>query len=291
MKNNELGQFIPMHYHFQMLSDEFRMESFKKAIKEVIKPNHNVVELGSGTGIMSFLAAKQGAKVWSVEFNPNLAFASRNFIRDNKMSSKVQIINADASNWLPPEPADVVICEMLHSALLREKQVQVIASFRNAHLKKFGTVPIMIPNATILAVQPIYQEYNFYGYNAPISLFQSPYYTSDSIHKIEPEAYKIIDYGNAEVKNYSSSINFKFTEKVRVNALRFITKSILSMNLNTGSTVDWFSQNLVLPLYQSLEIDSEQSLNVNFSYKPGESIETLNNSINFNVTELNKLTA
>ncbi|MEN8907218.1 MAG: methyltransferase domain-containing protein [Clostridiales bacterium] len=285
MKNNELGQFIPMHYHYQMLTDDFRMEAFKNAIKKVVKPNDNVVELGSGTGIMSFLAAKQGANVWAVEFNPTLAAASRKFIKDNELSDRVKVINGDASTWLPPEPADVVICEMLHSALLREKQIQVIEAFRDSHYKRFGKIPVMIPNATILAVQPVYQKYDFYGYYAPVSLFQSPYHKDDNIFEVDPQVYKIVDYSESNNDTYDSDIYFNFKKDTSVNAIKFITKSLLSMDFYTGETVDWYSQNLVLPLYETLEIKENQIMNLNFSYNPGDSIEKLNNSINYGVVE------
>ena len=117
MEENEIGQFIPLHYHFQMLADTSRMTAFREAIEKVVTPQLKVADLGSGTGVLSFHAAKRGAKVWAVEYNPALVSVSRKFITENGVSDRVQIVQAEASAWLPPEPVDVVICEMLHSAL------------------------------------------------------------------------------------------------------------------------------------------------------------------------------
>ncbi|MCP5242842.1 MAG: hypothetical protein H6940_05315 [Burkholderiales bacterium] len=62
MQNNyeslELGQFIPLHYHYNMLNDPHRMKGFKQAIDWVVKPGAKVLELGGGTGVQSFCRAK-----------------------------------------------------------------------------------------------------------------------------------------------------------------------------------------------------------------------------------------
>jgi len=281
---NEIGQFIPLHYHFQMLSDKSRMTAFRTAIEQVVTPQHKVVELGSGTGVLSFFAAKQGARVWAAEYNPALVSASRKFIKDNGLSDRVHVFEADASTWLPPEPVDLVICEMLHSALLREKQVHVIAAFRDAHIKRFGIAPQILPNATLLGVQPVWQCYDFNGFHAPVPLFQSPYYAiDDCLECSDTVVYKIVDYDNAHVETFESDVFFPFQQDTKVNALRFTTKNLLTIDLNTGKTIDWHSQYIVIPLHQEVSLQAGQSMRVRFSYKPGDPIEALNNSINVEI--------
>lgn len=53
----ELGQFIPLHYHYNMLNDNVRMNGFKEVINLVVKPGAKVLEFGGGTGVQSFFAA------------------------------------------------------------------------------------------------------------------------------------------------------------------------------------------------------------------------------------------
>lgn len=73
----------------------------------------------------------------------------------------------------PPEPVDVMICEMIHVAMLREKQVELVESFKHRYRQRFGTtLPLLMPTAAILAVQPLQQEFIFEGYYAPISMVQ-----------------------------------------------------------------------------------------------------------------------
>jgi len=288
MLHNELyalGQFIPLHYHFHMLSDVSRMTAFRAAIEQAVTPNHRVVELGSGTGVMSFLAAKQGARVWAVEYNPALVSASRYFLNENGVSDRVQVFEADAASWLPPEPVDLVICEMLHSGLLREKQIQVIASFRDAHYARFGKTPQMLPSATILGVQPVCQCYDFNGFHAPVPLFQSAYASLEECRPCgDPVVYKIIDYDNVQVEPFEADMVFPFQQDTNVNALRFLTKSLLVIDLSTGRTIDWHSQHMILPFRQSFQLLAGQALWVRFRYCPGDSIETLNDAIHAEIS-------
>jgi predicted RNA methylase len=54
-----LGQFIPVHYHDHMPGDEARTSVFKAALQEVVTAGGRVLELGSGTAILSFFAAQR----------------------------------------------------------------------------------------------------------------------------------------------------------------------------------------------------------------------------------------
>jgi protein arginine N-methyltransferase 1 len=281
---NELGQFIPLHYHYQMLSDKNRMHAFETAIAEVVLPSHRVVELGSGTGILSYLAAKKGAKVTGIEYNPELVSHSRKFMDTNEVADQVEIIHADAMKWMPEEPADVVICEMLHSALLREKQTEVISKFRNEHFKRFKKTPIFLPTATLLAAQPVLQSYDFAGFKVAIPLFNDAYIQSgDLTESCDPMVYKMVDYNVTEMDPITGDVTFEFNKNTQVNALRFITKSILSMSTTSLETIDWHNHHLILPLKNEINMKPGQKIRARFNYNPGDSIEKLHESIKINV--------
>ena len=104
-----LGQFIPVHYHHNMLMDQNRMLNFKSAIDYAVKPGAKVLELGGGTGVLSWFAAAKAAKVYCVEFNPDMVKEARKMLAMNPNGHKVEVVHADAFEYLPPEPVDVVI--------------------------------------------------------------------------------------------------------------------------------------------------------------------------------------
>jgi len=93
-EDHYLGQFIPLHYHHNMLMDENRMSAFKAAIDYAVFDGAKVLELGGGTGALSCLAASKASKVWCVEFNPDMVVESRRLLALNPDGHKVEVIHS-----------------------------------------------------------------------------------------------------------------------------------------------------------------------------------------------------
>ncbi|OYW18693.1 MAG: methyltransferase type 12, partial [Planctomycetales bacterium 12-60-4] len=202
-----LGQFIPVHYHFHMLRDQSRVDPFREAIEHVVPVGGTVAELGGGTGILSWFAAQRARKVWCVERNPALVQASRSFLSQNPCGDRVEVVHADAMSWLPPEPVDVVICEMLHVALVREKQVEVLQSFKERYQQAFGPrLPRFIPETTLLGIQPIQQDFNFSGYTARVPMFEPPGPHMEERLLADAAIYSTIDYASKIPAEFSVEI-------------------------------------------------------------------------------------
>jgi type I protein arginine methyltransferase len=277
MENCYLGQFIPVHYHHNMLMDPNRMGNFKAAINHVVRPGMRVLELGGGTGVLSWFAAQHAQKVWCVEFNPDMVQEARRILAHNPNGHRVEVVHADAFEYLPPEPVDVVICEMIHVAMLREKQVNVIESFKRRYKKRFGgPLPVFIPEAIVMGVQPLQQDYNFHGYQAPIVQFLEAHYASPSTAELAPPAvYSTLDFTQQvdDFITWEGCIHVK--RAGTFNALRFITKNILAVVEEQASTIDWLINYMTLPLATPLKVERADTLSVGFSYRAGASIPTL----------------
>lgn len=276
-----LGQFIPVHYHHNMLMDNRRMSGFKTAIDYVVKPGDKVLELGGGTGVLSWFAAAKAEKVWCVEYNPDLVKEAQRFLSQNENGHKVEVVHGDAFEYLPLEPVDVVICEMIHTAMLREKQVQVIESFKQRYLEKFGgPLPKFIPEAMIMAVQPLQQDYSFEGFNAPIVQFQEPTAIQNgTVELAQPTVYTMLDFTVPVAADIMWQGVFKIERDGVVNALRFITKNILAVVMEQSATIDWLNHYLVLPLGEPVAVKAGHKLHVGFFYRAGGSIPSLQASI------------
>lgn len=276
-EEHELSQNIPLAYHFQMLMSKERMSGFREAILAVVPQGGRVLELGGGTGVLSFFAAQKAAKVWCVERLASLARKARELLEQNPHTGQIEVVTADAMEYLPPEPVDVVICEMLHSALLREKQVEVIASFKKRYLGRFGgRLPVFIPEATVLGIQPVNQNFDFFGYRAPVSLFESSAIADFyPVPLGQPVVYSIIQYGLDLPASISYDGKIGFDQPGSFNALRFITSNVLTINLSTKAAINWANQNLVLPLPVPMEVRPGITARVRFNYIPGSSIESL----------------
>jgi protein arginine N-methyltransferase 1 len=277
-----LGQFIPLQYHHHMLMDEYRMSAFKAAINQAVFPGAKVVDLGGGTGVLSWFASTNASKVWCVELNPDLIREAERLLKLNPGSEKIELVHADAFEYLPPEPVDVVICEMLHPAMLCEKQVHVIKSFKERYLQRFGTsLPRFIPEAVLMAVQPLQQKHLFMDFYAPIVQFQLPtYLQKDTTEFSSPQLYSTIDFVEAIADEFNWQGTFTLQKNGQVNALRFITKNILAITIENNSFIEWQNHYLILPLAESIHAKADNRLHVSFNYLAGGSILHLQKSIN-----------
>ena len=276
-----LGQFIPVHYHHNMLMDQNRMHSFKSAINYAVFPGAKVLELGGGTGVLSWFAAAKAEKVYCVEFNPDMVKEARKMLGMNPNGHKVEVVHADAFEYLPPEPVDIVICEMIHVAMLREKQVEVIESFKRRYLARFGgPLPVFLPEAVIMAAQPLQQEYDFEGFYAPIVQFQETTVIQPGLIELaQPAVYSILDFNQATDTLIAWEGQFLVEKAGTVNAMRFITKNVLAVVPEQNSTIDWLNHYMTLPVQQPVQVAPGDVLQVSFAYRAGGSIPSLEASI------------
>ncbi|MBL8511634.1 MAG: methyltransferase type 12, partial [Betaproteobacteria bacterium] len=215
--------------------------------------------------------------VWCVEYNPEMAEEARRLLARNHNGHKVEVVEADAFSYLPPEPVDVVICEMIHVAMLREKQVEMIESFKRRYLKYFGgPLPVFIPEAAILGVQPLQQEYSFSGFNAPIVQFRDTQFISPGATELAaPAVYRTLDFLQPNDALIKWDGRFKIEQDGAVNALRFITKNILAIDLVSRTTIDWLNHYMVLPLTLPVAVKQGDELRLRFQYRAGGTIPSL----------------
>lgn len=282
-----LGQFIPLQYHHNMLMDANRMRPFKAAIDHVVRPGAKVLELGGGTGVLSWFAAAKADKVWCVEFNPDLVKEAKKLLAMNPNGEKVEVVHADAFKYLPPEPVDVVICEMIHVAMLREKQIEMMESFKRRYLQRFGgPLPILLPTAVLMAVQPLQQDYHFEGYYAPIVQVQDLEGTlPGTIEMARPEVYSFLDFTQDMSQDIEWEGDFVIECNGTVNALRFITKNVLAVVEEESSTIDWLNRYMSFPLDQPVDVLTGEKLRVSFHYRTGGLITSLQEALRAEVVK------
>ena len=275
-----LGQFIPLHYHFNMLRDQTRMVPFREAIRKTVPVGGNVLELGGGTGVLSWFAAQTAGQVWCVERNPALVRASRSFLAENPNGERVTVVHADAMSYLPPEPVDVVICEMLHVGLIREKQLQVIQSFKDRYRARFGPkLPRFIPDTSMLAVQPLQQNFTFHGYTAKVPVFEPCGPHMQDSWLADPHFYSTVDYGDDFAQEFAVNASVTLQTGGHWNAISLLTNNFLAFDLRVGTADQWLMNQLILPLPEPLDVARGDTVSIEMQYTAGCSIETLTSSL------------
>lgn len=134
-----------------LMEDRVRNEAFYAALKATIVPGQSVVvDLGSGTGFLGFLAAKLGAKaVYLIEYT-DIIKVSQKLAQKNKIKN-CHFIHAHSSDIEKDFRADVLISETLGNYAYEEN---IIESLHDAKrfLKPGGVV---IPQGVQQLVAPV----------------------------------------------------------------------------------------------------------------------------------------
>ena len=141
-----------LDYHLSMLLDTHRLDAFRRAIDATVSPGDVVVDVGCGTGILSFMACEAGArKVYAIEGAPILEVA-RELAAANGFDDRIEFIEGWSIDVDLPEPADVLITETIGSAGLDEGILAWSADARARLLKPGAPV---IPARQRLWVAPV----------------------------------------------------------------------------------------------------------------------------------------
>lgn len=129
-----------LDYHLSMLLDTDRLDSYKRAIDASVKPGDVVVDIGCGTGILSFMACEAGArKVYAIEGGPVIE-AARELAIDNGFADRIEFLSGWSIDMGIPEPADVLITETIGNAGLDEGIIAWTADARGRLLRPGATL-------------------------------------------------------------------------------------------------------------------------------------------------------
>jgi tetratricopeptide (TPR) repeat protein len=131
-------------WHFNMMNDTVRNAAFRRAFARQIKPDHVVLEIGTGAGLLAMMAARGGARVYTCETNTALALSARGIIEHNGLKDRVSVI--DKPSWEVqvgvdlPRQADVLVAEIFSAQFLSEEVIPTIEDAKRRLLKPGGIV-------------------------------------------------------------------------------------------------------------------------------------------------------
>lgn len=133
LMNRAVRELVP-RWHFAMLNDAARNEAYGKAIDAVVRPGDLVLDIGTGAGLLSLLAARRGAHVVTCEMEPLVAAVAEQVVADNGMSDRITVVNARSTDLRVgvdlPARADVLVTEIFDCGLLGEHVLPVLEHAR-----------------------------------------------------------------------------------------------------------------------------------------------------------------
>ena len=123
-----------------MITDRRRMDAYAAALRRAIEPGMTVVDLGTGTGILTLLACRYGAgTVYAIEATDIIEVA-RDIARVNGLADRIQFIHGRSTEVTLPGPADVIVSDLRGVLPLFEHHIPSIVDARRRFLKPGGTL-------------------------------------------------------------------------------------------------------------------------------------------------------
>ena len=142
--------------HRTMVGDTVRTESFRKSIAATVRPGDVVLDVGTGSGILSLFAAQAGAaRVYAVERARGAATLARRIIADNGYFDRVHVLESNAESVILPEGVDVLMSEWLGVFGIDENMLPPVLIARDRFLKPGG---ILIPSVVSAWLAPVFNE-------------------------------------------------------------------------------------------------------------------------------------
>jgi len=253
-------------YHCEMLSDMKRLTPLLRAIEENCK-DKVVFESGTGTGVLSIMAARAGARaVFCSEIDPAIAAFAKVNIANSGCADRITLIEGSTLDVtladLGGRKPDVLVAENLSTWQVTEPQNQVM-NYLRTNLAQPGAVAI--PAVSMNYLQLAQAEYTFFD---TVTL-RCHFFEFSGIRAArqlsKPTLFTEFDYNTISDTSVDKTITVTAWTAGTVNALRLTSP----IHYSPGNEFDWSDSLMppvVVPLVNSVNVKAGDQLTVSVRY-------------------------
>lgn len=138
--------------HFGYLSDSVKLDRYRLALANVVRPGDVAVDLGCGSAILGLMCLRAGAgSVYAIEEGTIIQVARR-AVAEAGFADRVQFLSDRSYDVDLPERADIVVCDHVGYFGFDYGVVELFADARRRLLKPGGT---LVPSEIHLSVAAV----------------------------------------------------------------------------------------------------------------------------------------
>ncbi len=249
-------KFKATPYHFDLIKDDQRLSAFFEAIKEYDGENELAYDLGCGSGILSYFLSAYFKEVISLEIDKSAFDCAKENLAGLE---NVDVINTDVLKYDFDKKADLIVCEMMDTALIDEEQIPVLNHAKQG-LRPNGRI---IPQGIINSAQLVNleREYIHWDENAKYEI-----YSDDAV-------FSEFNFSDDINPNFNADLSFKVKKDGTVNGIKITTFTKLTDDIICGPT-PMLNPPLLIP-FDEKSVKSNQYITVNLKYIMGNGIESI----------------
>jgi len=263
---NRLSLWSTAGILYQVLMDEERIIKFKKAIESVIRKGDIVVDIGTGSGILACFAIMSGARfVYAIELDPSNYKVAETVIEDNNMKDVIKLIQGNALKVALPEKSNVVICELMSTALLDEPQIKLMNYAIKNFLKKNG---ITIPKRAITFCEYVTTDYYHYGIKLRVPQYEWSWIASKSQKISKTTTLSEIDFTMINKEYVHCSGSMEIIQSDLLNGIRLSTRTFLTEDITHDSSMGYCPK-VVIPTKSEIEVEVGNNVSYDLFYRAG----------------------
>lgn len=122
-------RFVP-EWHMSMIADSVRNQAYEQALAKVVKPESIVFDIGAGSGLLSMMAARQGAElVYTCELSQVMANMAQEIISKNGYQNQITLYPLKStsltSDHFKGKP-NILVSEIVDAGLIGEHAIPTI---------------------------------------------------------------------------------------------------------------------------------------------------------------------
>jgi protein arginine N-methyltransferase 1 len=141
--------------HYGYLADRIKIEKYRKTIEQLVRPEHVVLDLGCGTGVLGLMALRAGArKVLFVE-EKSVIEVARRAVAEAGFSDQAEFFRANSLELSLPQKVDLIVCDHVGYFGFDYEIFAVLADAKRRFLKPGGMI---VPASIDVMLAPVQSD-------------------------------------------------------------------------------------------------------------------------------------